>query len=570
MDTSIQTPVKLKWPFLAIIIACLTIYVLFRANAATIIALVTPVFPSSDEHTPAYYADMIHLVFNEFVWLSIFFAATLFWIRHGNVQQTFTTIEARLLKNTTVTVLIILAIFLAFSSLVAVAALDQFPNSADEYAYLFQAETISQGKLWYPVHEQHEFFDFHHLIQKENKWLSRFPPGWPLILSIAYLLHIPPFIVNVIIGALSLIVFYVLVKRLYDLRTAIWSLLGISVTSFYIFQAASYFSHSVFVLETLLFVYFLYRSFDNARITAPLLAGLFLGLMVATRPYAAVLISAPFLLYKIYLHRIGAFTVCIFIAIGALPSLAFLFWYNYSITGNPLVPVTVWGYADESLGFVKGHSFAKAFKHIFKRALMFIYWASPHLLILYATFLWNQRKDLKETLRSPDHYIFLLLVVGYIFYYEMGGNQYGPRFYFDGFPFLVVFVTLKALRHKENWARAVLLSGVVFCILKIPFIAHREHRVIQERKDLYELVAKQDLRNAVVLIASPTGIIRPMPEGNLARNDGAYSGEVLYAQDNGEGNVELFDFYKDRNFYRYTRKEDVKQGELVQIVRQPL
>ena len=39
--------------------------------------------------------------------------------------------------------------------------------------------------------------------------------------------------------------------------------------------------------------------------------------------------------------------------------------------------------------------------------------------------------------------IFLALVVGYVFYIWGGGNQYGPRYYYEGYFFAVIFVVSK-------------------------------------------------------------------------------------------------------------------------------
>ncbi len=42
----------------------------------------------------------------------------------------------------------------------ALFVLQGFPNSADEYAYIFQAETFLQKRLWNEPHPAKEFFSF--------------------------------------------------------------------------------------------------------------------------------------------------------------------------------------------------------------------------------------------------------------------------------------------------------------------------------------------------------------------------------------------------------------------------
>jgi hypothetical protein len=68
-------------------------------------------------------------------------------------------------------------------SLLAVLSLRAIPFSADEYDYMFQAETFLRGRLWNPLLPGHEFFAFHWIVEKGGKWLSSFPPGWPLLLA---------------------------------------------------------------------------------------------------------------------------------------------------------------------------------------------------------------------------------------------------------------------------------------------------------------------------------------------------------------------------------------------------
>src|SRR5215203_5485632 len=102
----------------------------------------------------------------------------------------------------------------------------------------------------------------------------------------------------------------------------------------------------------------------------------------------------------------------------------------------------------------------------------------------------------------------------------------GRDFFFEAFPFLVLLVVSYVFTRGRKWQVALLVSGLIFAVVKFPFIAMREHRVVEERKDLYEIVEKQKIRNAVVFVSSHTGIIRPMPIGDLTRNDVEYKNEV--------------------------------------------
>jgi hypothetical protein len=387
-----------------------------------------------------------------------------------------------------------------------------------------------------------------------------------LLLSLAYLVSIPPFLINLLIGCLAAMVLFRLVSRIYDERIALWSAIAMTFSSYFIFNAATYFSHMASLLEGLLFVYLAYRYIQTEKLLYALGAGLFLGMLIMTRQLTAVIFLAPFVVYYFYKLKLRAVTPLILMAVGTAPFVGFFLWYNNEITGSPFVPVTMWTNSDEALGFVKGHTPVKGAKFTFKRLAMFLYWASPSFLILYFLYLLQRIRDYRKILLHPEDYIFLLLMAGYFFYYHSGGNQYGPRFYLEGFPFLVVLVVARALRTNQRWAKVFLFVAIIFNFIRIPFIAYREHRVVEERKDVYAQVENNGIKNAVIFISSQTSVMRPMPVEDLNRNDRRYENDVLYARDLGPENIKLIDYYRGKKeFYLYKREIDAVHGSLVKI-----
>lgn len=550
-----------------LLILTLIVYVVFKLNEDLVIERLAPHFPDSEENSPGYYADLVSFLFAESIALAVLVILSIYYSFSRTFLDQVQRVEGALLRNAQTALIGTVVVFLIITVLVATLALEQFPNSADEYAYLFQAEQLAEGKLWSDVHPVPDFFEFHHLAQKDGKWVGRFPPGWPMLLSLAFMLHVPAFLINVILATLSILVFHRLMRRLYDERIALWATLAMTFSSFFIFNAATYFSHIASLFEGLMFVYLCYRYLQTRKNSYVLGAGVFLGLLVMTRQLTALIFLLPFVVYFFYQLRWRALTPLILMALTSLPFAALFLWYNYAITGNAFVPVTMWTNADEALGFVKGHTPVKGLKFTFKRFAMFFYWASPSFLLLYFVFLGLRLKSIRRIILHPEDYIFLLLVVGYFFYYHSGGNQYGPRFYLEGFPFLIAFIALKSLRTNHRAAKVFLFFGLLFNVVKIPFIAHREHKVVEERKDVFAQVDRMNLSNAVVFISSGTGIMRPMPVEDLNRNDRYYRNTVIYARDLGDKNEALMEFYKDRDFYLYRRDEDSVQGELIRLPR---
>jgi hypothetical protein len=547
------------------LILALVFYLIFRLNENFVIQKLSPSFPQSEENPPGYYADLLTLIVTEGIWLIILVIATIYFSLYGNFLRMINSIEARLLRNTRLTLGLAALVFLAVTSVIATVGLNQFPNSADEFVYLFQAQQLSEGKLWDPVHPLPDFFEFHHLAQKDGKWVGRFPPGWPAILSLSYLLHIPPFLINTLLGVACIFVTFMVAKRLYDQRIAMWATIALITSSFFIFNSATFFSHILCLLEGLLFVYFCHRFIQAGKYVDVLAAGVFLGLLIMTRQLTALIFFVPFGVYFLFKMKLRAFLPFLIMGVGALPFIGLFLWYNYKITGDPLVPVTMWTNADEALGFVKGHTPAQGLKFTVKRLVMFVYWASPSLLILYLMYVLWRLKEYKKLFLHPEDFLFLLLVIGYFFYYHSGGNQYGPRFYLEGLPFLIIFVVAKALRSDLRWAKVFLFLGLIYNVVKIPFVTYREHQVIAERKDVYDKVHENGITNAVVFISSPTGVMRPMPVEDLNRNDRYYENNVIYARDLGVRNKELMNYSKGKDFYIYRRPFDKVSGELLKI-----
>jgi hypothetical protein len=543
----------------------LGIYITYRLFELSATEFIIPLFPEEADKSFEFYRDFLRLCFNEMLWITLFlFLAWIFFLKTGFDPQLMR-IEQHILTRLRFYIPLIVIVSFLLTLLVSFHTLQKFPNSADEYAYIHQAETLSEGKLWQPAHPLTDFFHFNHIAQKDGKMVGRFPPGWPLVLSTAFILGLPPFIVNPLLGLLALILFYTFSRYVYSKQVAVWALISLAITGYFIFNSASFFSHTSCMLFALGFVYCINRDEKNVSIGYRLLAGAFLGMLVISRYFTAVLIFLPFIVYLIHRDRLKVIPLFFWMGLGVLPFLLFLFWYDYTITGNGLLTVTVWTNNEEALGFVHGHTIAKGIDHLIRRTFMFIYWCSPALLILYLFFLIQKVLNKAQRLTHPEDYIFLLLIIGYFFYHHIGGNQYGPRFLFEAFPFLIVFVVKSILEQKAKWAYALFLAGLIQGIVKIPFIMDREHEIVTERTDVYRLAAESKIENAVILLKTTTGVKRPMPVRDLTRNGQHFEGNILYAESIPGKNDELMSHYPDRSFFEYTRDREDPDGQLVKL-----
>src|SRR4051812_47622802 len=91
--------------------------------------------------------------------------------------------------------------------IVALVVLRSFPNSADEYGYLFAAETFLKGRLWNPAPPPplDLFLEVTHIFAIDGKWVSQYPPGWPVVLAGLSLVGLPFVAAAPVVGALLVV-----------------------------------------------------------------------------------------------------------------------------------------------------------------------------------------------------------------------------------------------------------------------------------------------------------------------------------------------------------------------------
>lgn len=128
-------------------------------------------------------------------------------------------------------------------SIFALKVLQNFPHSADEYVYLFQAKTYASGHLYVDPPPMLELFRFFHTIEREGRYFGIFPPGYPFLLSIGVIIGVP-WIINPLLGAMTILLIYLIARHLFSRRVAILSCILGFLTPFFILNSASYFSHS--------------------------------------------------------------------------------------------------------------------------------------------------------------------------------------------------------------------------------------------------------------------------------------------------------------------------------------
>ena len=107
----------------------------------------------------------------------------------------------------------------------------------------------------------------------------------------------------------------------------------------------------------------------------------------------------------------------------------------------------------------------------------------------------------------------------------------------------------------------LILAGLILANASV-LVTQAEHygREVRERLTLVDLVRRQRLSNAIVLLRTGSGSMDPQ---DLTRNGVDPDPTVLYALDRGPGNRALFDRYLGRRIYVFEYDRSTRTGRLI-------
>jgi hypothetical protein len=462
---------------------------------------------------------------------------------------------------------------------VASDVLERMPHVQDSVGYLFQAKTFALGRLWVPTPHLQQFFTHEFIIMDSaGRWFSKYPPGWPALLAIGVLAG-APWVVDPVFAALSLFLLYQLGREIYNPTVGlIAAILGLSAP-FFIFLSGSMMSHTSGLFFTLLVTWSCWRASRSSRpVAVSLLAGLAFGVLFLIRPYTALLVVIPLIILGLMtvirspldgLRRFGP------AVIATLPFILAFLAYNKTFTGDWFYPPQQLWWSFDQVGFGHGpwgytpidalnntsRNLSELLEHGFG-------W--PFFLTLSLPML----PFLTGRTRTWDWY-FLLGVVGIIGGYALwwaDGIMYGPRFYYEGFGFLLLLTargveTATELagaafsRRRQSQTNLVLAPALVVAAV-VGLISYNVNYYLPGQWNLYhgynyvshkkiDTVTAAGVHNALVF--ANVGLPYEWWEYGevFSANDPLLQGDVVYARDLGDAvDRKLLADFPGRSVYR--------------------
>ncbi|GEM_PF-2047665 len=443
---------------------------------------------------------------------------------------------------------------------IAWSTLDRFPNSSDEYAYIFQAHSFSKFRLW----ETPPVLGADLIPQRtwifDHKWISQYPPGWALVLAAGSLLGLPLWTINPIIGGASVAALAIFCRLIADDRAAAGAAALYALTPFYAMNAASYFPHVFSSLMILCACLCLQRDAASGWRKRLAGAGACLGAMAATR-YFDVLALAPAMLLWLFRTRPTLWPQKIaLLAAGFAPFAASILFYQYAVLDSPFRSTySIIESPDASLSLDPA-ALTVGFLLIETRLAELAVWTSPVLLVVYFFSLaakWRARSIAFYDLIFPG------FVIAYVAFGSLGGNRYGPRYYMDAYP--LIFATIVSAGPAISTimpgpiARRSALVGVVICLLCLvavwPLAIVGFSRQVFGREESFRLAAEKGLTNAVVI---------DMRGDDFVRNPPTMDAPALFARPAADVDA-LRRAFPQRSIWRYSPPDGERPGQLVRV-----
>ena len=483
---------------------------------------------------------------------------------------------------------------LAFCSLFSALVFERIPHVNDENAYLFQAKLFQSGRLTASSPCGREFFDFPHVINNGKRY-SIYPPGFPLLLVIGLVIR-SPWLINPILAALSVFLFFFLGQEIYGRSVGITAALLAAISPWFLLMSSTMMSHTSSLFFSSLFLLLLFRFLRKPSIGLGLAAGTSWGMAFLVRPLNALFFSFVFIVFfglrlwrtpEKRMRKTGL----------SLPAVALLFLgllllYNTLTTGAPFRMGYLERYGPSySVIFGRAATLDSKFTPLAGavqmadnlRALnadLFGWPVSSFLAML--PLLWLSRLnpgDRKKDLLLLSGIVFLIVVFSFFW----GAFVFiGARMLFDTLPLFLllsarglaeipglvgrIFPRLSGPTVRKATAVLILAFAVYGFAYHFPrqlrpphagwFFDRYDHRFAGTSARLGKSIAELGLGRALVILKfwhrPPSAFPNEGGWGSgFLRNDPDLKEEVVYVKARERSYIDLFSCYPDRHIFIY-------------------
>jgi hypothetical protein len=351
----------------------------------------------------------------------------------------------------------------------------------DESGYSFQARVYRSGRLMAdPLigaspdvrRTSPELFYENHVLSPRG-WFAKFPPGWPLMLSLGYGVS-APWLLNPVFGLLQLFAITVIGIRVFSYETGALAVFFGVLSPFFLVNSIGMMSHAFCALLSAMACLALFRALATG--TLWYYAGTFacLAAMLEVRPYTGFVLALVLTSAALWLNRWNRTILLRMFSIGILSgliALASVLLYNHAYTGNLFVsPYAMAAGANmpPELSFRPGRIWQGIRQYAPQTAEESLIGAFPFLYLLAAYAVIREKKRRREVWILAA--VYLALVLAYLAHPEGSGVLFGERFHFEGFFALLLIAGRGSQLLFERWRsprRAMIWTLILLAALQI-------------------------------------------------------------------------------------------------------
>ena len=458
-----------------------------------------------------------------------------------------------------------MVIGLAFAGclLAAVVGGVAWPNSGDEYSYIFLADLFTHGRIATEAPPDPLLFANTHVLVHDGWKFSPYPPGWSMLLApfraVGMEVLVNPVLTVLLGAALAGILARLGIGP--AVRRAAMAL--VLLVPFTLFLGGSVYPQTLAATVVAGIVWLQVADEAAPGRGRKLAVGALFGVLLMARYDVLAVVALAYAMERLTIRRIAALGDGVWVALGLLPFLALHLLYNLALTGNPLIIPQVWGGMEPLTvpHFTYGMRMLLAFMQDLQlTGELALFGGFPAAVLALLGVVVRVRAG---TCRFWD---FLLpsAIVFYSFFPFAGGHQYGPRYWFWAFPICVVTVVTALVDTSgllRVGSRRVTFEGFAACCLicgGVTFagLLMTTHIYLQARREVYATVPP--MQPATVMVPDRMLVLWPWQaepveafSPDFTRNDPPFTGPVLYVRDDLEDSVPRACRLPGRHVYRW-------------------
>ena len=235
------------------------------------------------------------------------------------------------------------------AAVLARMAYQNHPHLPDEVVYLLHARYFARGLLTLPLPPVPAAFNIDLMQYEPTRWYSPVPPGWPALLALGVRAG-APWLVNPLLGGVSLVLAYLLLGTMYSRRTSRLAVLLLALSPWFLFMSMNLMTHSASLAFSLAAALGVARARQSGSAWPALLGGLALGVVSLIRPLEGVAVALLLGLWSLPIRgRRFRFAPSAALVVGTLATAMLVRPYNMLLTGS-MSTFPIMAYVDKYYG----------------------------------------------------------------------------------------------------------------------------------------------------------------------------------------------------------------------------